>query len=154
MDFTSPGMKIDNGFQRGGGPPNIRIYGQSCQRIGSMLSFPGNSPKFSHLYIYDTGNKIQNMIQGLGLISERSIDDKIYKQPIVSKVAALIVGDVDTGSKRDILLERQSGRLKIISKFHPSYLAYQYPLLFPYDEDGFRLGVLHRETNKKRKQKE
>lgn len=67
----------------------------------------------------------------LRLISERPIDGKIYKQPIISEVAALIVGDVDTGSKRDILLERQSGRLKIISKFHLSYLAYQYPLLFP-----------------------
>jgi hypothetical protein len=82
----------------------------------------------------------------LKLISERSKDGRIYNQPTVSKVAALIVGDVDTGSKMDIILERQSGRLKRISEFHPSYLALQYPLLFPYGEDGFRLGVLHRET--------
>ena len=71
----------------------------------------------------------------------------------MSEIVGLIVGDVDTGSKRDIILERQSGRLKRISEFHPSYLALQYPLLFPYGEDGFRLGVLHRETipNKKGK---
>lgn len=71
----------------------------------------------------------------------------------MSEVAALIVGDVDTGSKRDIILERQSGRLKRISEFHPSYLALQYPLLFPYGEDGFRLGVLHRETVPKKKER-
>src|SRR3954470_22819019 len=80
----------------------------------------------------------------LRLISERRTDGRIYNQPTVSEVAALIVGDVDTGSKRDILLERKSGRLKRISEFHSSYLAYQYPLLFPYGEDGFRLGVLLR----------
>lgn len=90
----------------------------------------------------------------LKLISDRSTDGRIYNQPTVSEVAALIVGDVDTGSKRDILLERKSGRLKRISEFHSSYLAYQYPLLFPYGEDGFRLGVLLRETNTKKKNEE
>src|ERR1051325_502125 len=89
----------------------------------------------------------------LKLISDILKDGRIYNQPIVSEVAALIVGDVDTGSKRDIILERQSGRLKRISEFHPSYLALQYPLLFPYGEDGFRLGVLHRETGPQKKGK-
>ncbi|KAI5417215.1 hypothetical protein KIW84_042004 [Lathyrus oleraceus] len=69
------------------------------------------------------------------------------------EVAACIVGDVDTCFKRDILLERHNGRLKKISEFHPSYLAYHYPLLFPYKEDGFRPEVLHRETNKKEEAK-
>lgn len=49
--------------------------------------------------------------------------------------------------KKDIILEIQSGRLKIISEFHVSYLAYQYPLLFPRGEDGYRLELLHWETN-------
>lgn len=89
----------------------------------------------------------------LKLISDRSTDGRIYNHPTVSEVAALIVGDVDTGHKRDILLERQSGQLKRISEFHPSYLSYQYPLLFPYGEDGFRVGVLLRETNSKKPMK-
>ena len=33
----------------------------------------------------------------LKLISDKSKDGRIYNQPIVSEVAALIVGDVDTG---------------------------------------------------------
>ncbi|XP_058723889.1 uncharacterized protein LOC131595540 [Vicia villosa] len=87
----------------------------------------------------------------LKLIADRSKDGRVYNQPTVSEVAALIVGDVDTGSKRHIILERQSGRLKRISEFHPSYLALQYPILFPYGEDGFRIGILHRETKEKTK---
>lgn len=90
----------------------------------------------------------------LRLISDRSTNGRIYNQPTIYEVVALIVGDVDTDSKIDILLESQSGRLKRISEFYPSYLAYQYPRLFPYREDGFRPEVIHRVTNKKRKQKE
>lgn len=60
----------------------------------------------------------------LRLICERSVYGRIYNQPTISEVPALIVGDVDTCSKKDYLLERQSGRLKIISEFHPSYLVY------------------------------
>ncbi|XP_050887928.1 uncharacterized protein LOC127093069 [Lathyrus oleraceus] len=196
--FTSSGMKVDNRFQDGRGPPNLRIHGQVCYRIGSMLPLPGESPKFAQLYIFDTDNEVQNRIEAIGnnpyiipdtvkrlkfmldkfnthaksfrmaadrlkncslpdlklkLVSDRSTDGRIYNHPTVSEVAALIVGDVDTGYKRDILLERQSGQLKRISEFHPSYLSYQYPLLFPYGEDGFRVGVLLRETNSKKPMK-
>lgn len=75
----------------------------------------------------------------LRLLSKRSTNWRIYNQPTVSEVVAIIVGDVDTSSKKGVLLERQSGILNRISEFHPSYLAYLYPLLFPYDEDVFRL---------------
>ncbi|CAJ2663091.1 unnamed protein product [Trifolium pratense] len=81
----------------------------------------------------------------LKLIFERTSDGRIYNQPTVSEVAALIVGDVDYASCRDIILEKQFGRLKRIDEFHPSYLAYQYPLIFPYGEDGFRRGTKLRE---------
>lgn len=81
----------------------------------------------------------------LRLISERSTDGRIYNQPTVSEVAALIVGDVDYAEKRDIIMQTQSGELQRISEFHTSYLGYQYPLLFPYGEDGYRPNVKHRD---------
>ena len=31
--FTSPGSKIDNKYNNGGGPPNLRIQGQSCHEL-------------------------------------------------------------------------------------------------------------------------
>jgi hypothetical protein len=81
----------------------------------------------------------------LRLIADRKTDGRIYNLPTVSEVAALIVGDVDEGETRDIIVQEQNGKLERISEFHPSYLAYQYPLLFPYGEDGFRRGTLHKE---------
>ncbi|KAI5395847.1 hypothetical protein KIW84_062147 [Lathyrus oleraceus] len=80
--FTSPGMKIDNN-QRGRGPSNIRIHGQTFHRIGSMLPLPGHSPKFARLYIYDTDNEIGNKIQGLGNVDEvKQYIDCRYVSPI------------------------------------------------------------------------
>ncbi|MCH89762.1 helicase-like protein [Trifolium medium] len=80
----------------------------------------------------------------LKLISERKSDGRIYNKPTVSEVAALIVGDVDSAERRDIILETQSGQLQRIDEFHPNYLSYQYPLIFPYGEDGYRTDVTHR----------
>ncbi|KAI5392584.1 hypothetical protein KIW84_077109 [Lathyrus oleraceus] len=79
------------------------------------------------------------------LISERRNDGRIYNQPTVSEVAALIVGDVDTAEKRDIIVQKQCGELQRIDEYHTSYLGYHYPLLFPYGEDGYRPNVRHRD---------
>ncbi|GAU36985.1 hypothetical protein TSUD_150210 [Trifolium subterraneum] len=188
--FTSPGMKFDKNFKGNRGPPVLRLQGQPCHRIGSMLPKPGEPPKFAQLYIYDTDNEIHNRIESCGnnkeidahvvaqlgamldehnvlakgfrmardrlregnvkdlklrLINDRKTDGRIYNLPTVSEVAALIVGDVDEGETRDIIVQEQSGKLERISEFHPSYLGYQYPLIFPYGEDGFRRGTLHKE---------
>ena len=80
----------------------------------------------------------------LKLIGTRTRDGRDYNLPTGSEVAALIVGDFDeTKNKRDIILHRQDGDLKRISELHPSYLAMQYPLLFPYAEDGYRTNIFH-----------
>jgi hypothetical protein len=76
--FTSPGAKLDNRFNNGRGPPNIRIQGQACHIIGSMLPMPGQAPKFAQLYIYDTENEIQNRMQGIRYIYVECIT-YIYK---------------------------------------------------------------------------
>lgn len=81
----------------------------------------------------------------LKLIGSRSKDGKTYNLPDASEVAALIVGDIGSSAEeRDIIFENRSGRLKRISELHPFYLPLQYPLLFPYGEDGYRLGITHR----------
>jgi hypothetical protein len=66
----------------------------------------------------------------LKLLSERKTDGRLYNKPTVSEVAALIVGDVDSAEERDIIIETQTGELQRINEFHPSYLSYQYPLIF------------------------
>jgi len=63
--FTSLGAKVENKFNNGRGPPNLRIQGQTCHRIDNLLSPTDQLPKFSQLYIYDTSNEIHNKIQSL-----------------------------------------------------------------------------------------
>jgi len=79
------------------------------------------------------------------LIADRTKDGRIYNVPNVSEVVALIVGDVDIASRRDIIMEKQSGKLQRINELQTSYLGFQYPLLFPYGEDNYRHGVNHRQ---------
>ena len=72
------------------------------------------------------------------LIGTRERDGREYNLPTADEVAALIVGDFDTSTnKRDIILHMHEGGVRRISELHPSYLALQYPLLFPYAEDGY-----------------
>ncbi|XP_031106095.1 uncharacterized protein LOC116010718 [Ipomoea triloba] len=73
------------------------------------------------------------------LIGKRNVDARTYNLPSVSEVAALIVGDLDpTMGQRDILVESNAGGLKRINELNPAYLPLQYPILFPYGEDGYR----------------
>ncbi|KAG5570921.1 hypothetical protein H5410_060687 [Solanum commersonii] len=75
----------------------------------------------------------------LRLIGKRETDGRRYNLPTVSEVAALVVGDFEpTCSDRDIIIESHSGQLKRISELNAAYLGLQYPLLFPFGEDGYR----------------
>ncbi|KAK4594131.1 hypothetical protein RGQ29_017994 [Quercus rubra] len=80
----------------------------------------------------------------LRLIGSRTTDGREYSLPTCSEIAAIIVGDIGAeNSHRDIIVELKEGGLQRINVLHPSYMALQYPLLFPYGEDGFRLGILY-----------
>lgn len=63
FSFTSPGMKFDTKFTKGGGPPTLRLHGHTCHRIGTMLPEIGQPPKYAQLYIFDTDNEIQNWME-------------------------------------------------------------------------------------------
>lgn len=84
------------------------------------------------------------------LIGNRSYDGRQYNLPTASEVAILIVGDIDnTTDKRDIVVQYKGGPLLQISELHASYLPLQYPLLFPYGEDGYQTNISHRENYSK-----
>ncbi|GJT34989.1 hypothetical protein Tco_0925408 [Tanacetum coccineum] len=75
----------------------------------------------------------------LRLVEKRDKDVREYNLPTANEVAAIIIGDFDdTGRTKDIIVEGTSGVPQRISELHPSYLPLQYPLLFPYAEDGYR----------------
>ncbi|GJU47770.1 helicase [Tanacetum coccineum] len=73
----------------------------------------------------------------LRLLSDRT-SARQYNAPTVSEVAALITNDFGDGiPSRDIVVDNKDEGPKRISELHPSYIALQYPLLFPYGEDGY-----------------
>ncbi|KAI9082358.1 hypothetical protein K1719_035781 [Acacia pycnantha] len=76
--------------------------------------------------------------------------------PTTSELAALIVGDFDNSyTKRDIIVKRQSESLQRIDELHMAYLPLQYPLLFPYGDNGYDSSNEHAQeslsTTKKKK---
>ncbi|XP_056685898.1 uncharacterized protein [Spinacia oleracea] len=80
----------------------------------------------------------------LRLIGTRQKDGRQYNLPTSSEVAALIIGTGDNEKgHRDEIVEHQSDGLKRISELHPSFMAMQYPILFPYGEDGFPTNIPH-----------
>ncbi|XP_022019618.1 uncharacterized protein LOC110919663 [Helianthus annuus] len=96
--------------------------------------------------VRDHLHETPNVSLRLRLISQRDRDGRTYNLPTCSEVAALIVDEPDLKiESRDIIVEKRSGVLKRISELHPSYLALQYPILFPYGDDGYRINIPHRE---------
>ncbi|RZB66153.1 hypothetical protein D0Y65_041982 [Glycine soja] len=79
----------------------------------------------------------------LRLIASREKDCRTYNLPNVYEVAALIVGDFDGDSRRNIIVETQNGELQRIHELNSSYLGLQYPLLFPYGYDRVTVAVVY-----------
>jgi hypothetical protein len=78
------------------------------------------------------------------LIGAKEGDPVQYNLPTTDQLAMLIVGDFSLDTfKRDIIIETKSKELKRISSLHPAYMALQYPLLFPFGERGFQVGILY-----------
>ncbi|XP_068328108.1 uncharacterized protein [Pyrus communis] len=68
--------------------------------------------------------------------------DAQYNQPTCDGIGGLIVGDIGQfHTERDIIIEHKATGLQRITKLHPKYMALQYPILFPYGEDGYTKGL-------------
>ncbi|GJZ06286.1 ATP-dependent DNA helicase PIF1-like protein [Tanacetum coccineum] len=87
----------------------------------------------------------------LRMLSERT-RSKQYNSPNVAEVAALITNDFgDEEPTRDIVVCKKDSLPKIIPELHPSYMALQYHLLFPYGEDGYHEKIPYHTNKGKRK---
>jgi len=88
------------------------------------------------------------------LIGTRSNDSRQYTTPTATEIAGLIVGDFgESNGRRDIVIEHKTDGLQRIKEYHPKFMAMQYPLLFPYGEDGFHLDIYYSQNHGKRKKK-
>ncbi|CAK8573636.1 unnamed protein product [Lathyrus sativus] len=86
------------------------ILPETIQKLSDML-YTHNTHAKSFLIARQwlNHNNVHNL--KLKLISTRSIDGRLYNQPTVSEVAALIVGDIDTAEERDIIVQAKGGQL-------------------------------------------
>ncbi|XP_058741855.1 uncharacterized protein LOC131614260 [Vicia villosa] len=157
FSFTSPGMKFDKTVADGRGPPTLRLHGQTCHRIGTLIPEDRSTPQYTQLYIFDTDNEVDNRIKcfsdsnvvdrgvvvklkdmlddcnphakafrmardllkgnpfldlKIRLIGDHPQDGRVYNTPTVSEVAALIVGDIDPDTTRDIIIHGRNGHLQ------------------------------------------
>ncbi|CAL9002644.1 unnamed protein product [Prunus brigantina] len=75
----------------------------------------------------------------LRLLGRQADDSKQYEQPTCDEIGGLVVGDIGLfDSNRDIVIELKAGELKRITKLNPKFMSLQYPILFPYGEDGYK----------------
>ncbi|RCV30826.1 hypothetical protein SETIT_6G126900v2, partial [Setaria italica] len=167
FSFTSMGANIDDGINDGASPYVFKINGLLYHRIGSLRPAEYESPKFAQLYIYGTEHEIRNRIlaiqfrkacdllahhggehTGIRIVGAHEDGPAQFDVPTTSEIARLVVGDFSLENyKRDILVDSISSSLEHISCLHPSYMALQYPLLFPYGKQGFHLGIPYRRTD-------
>jgi len=78
------------------------------------------------------------------IVGAREGDPVQYSLPTVDQLAMLVVGDFSFDTfQRDIVVQARTGQLQHISSLHPAYMALQYPLLFPYGERGYQVGVVY-----------
>lgn len=69
----------------------------------------------------------------------------VFSAPVASEVVGLVVGNFgasDVG--RDLLVEDKVGQLHKVSEKHCKFMAMQYPILFPYGEDGYHENIAYR----------
>ena len=64
--------------------------------------------------------------------ADNNIDRRVCNKPIVPEIAAILPGDEDSyeTSKRDIVIETKSDKIKHIDQYNPAYDALQYVLPF------------------------
>ncbi|CAI0468647.1 unnamed protein product [Linum tenue] len=78
----------------------------------------------------------------LRIVGARDTTSRQYELPTGAELAGLIPGDfLPDDEGRDIIIDHCSEGLKRITTVHPKYDALHFPVLFPYGEDGFHVGI-------------
>lgn len=105
----------------------------------------------------DIFEKYKGIDISIRIIGANKDDAVQFQMPHTDELAMLIVGDLNLENyKRDIIVSNKTRGLQRISIFHPAYMPLQYPLLFPYGERGFQLGITYdgvQKSNNKRKKR-
>nr|KAJ0221353.1 hypothetical protein LSAT_V11C200065880 [Lactuca sativa] len=159
FSMTSFGAKVDDEINNGRGPYVFKISGQIFHRIGSFCSDDSSQPRFYSLFSVDVINSLSHMLDthneyvrtfkttrdmaesmcldSYGVCLFNNVPDRRYGTPAPGTLGCIVCGDNVIGVVYDIAIYSKSGLPQRVSKLHPSYMPLQYPLLFPYGEDGW-----------------
>ncbi|XP_074356462.1 uncharacterized protein LOC141696181 [Apium graveolens] len=176
--FCSFGGNVDHSVNNGKGPYDFRVCGRTYHSLSSL------TPKFAQLYMYDGQEAVDSPVKlyrkgrgsgchyclnvaherftgaqpeqiHLRLFERRTSDGRFQNVPTANDYEfAGIVVDNDFANKRDIVVKHKRNGLQHISELHPSFMSLQYPLLFPFGEDGYRIYIKHRNANNSESEKD
>ncbi|CAN6546421.1 unnamed protein product [Malus baccata var. baccata] len=125
MALTSMGAKVDTSINKGQGPYVFKINGQVH-------------------HLMEQSEKLDQQIVGglIKMLDECNEVVKLFRLARDRINEGSTIGDIGQfHTERDIVVEHRTDGLQRITKLHPKYMALQYPLLFPYGEDGYRKGL-------------
>ncbi|XP_057419198.1 uncharacterized protein LOC130713450 [Lotus japonicus] len=74
----------------------------------------------------------------LRLFRKRGKDPRTYNLPTSDEIAALIVGDLENVEVGRDIIVKKNGVLTRIHETHTCFIPLQYPLIFPFGEDGWQ----------------
>lgn len=67
------------------------------------------------------------------------VPDHRYGLPTPISLGCIVTGDETNCSTYDIIVYLKLGKPHQVNKLHPAYMSLQYPLLFPFGEDGWSM---------------
>ncbi|CAN1141625.1 hypothetical protein LINPERPRIM_LOCUS25602 [Linum perenne] len=77
------------------------------------------------------------------LTAGRNHDGREYDLPTADELAILVVDETGEDTYQpDVVVQHLSNELERVSFRHPSLMALQYPILFPYGKDGWHTRIL------------
>jgi len=83
-----------------------------------------------------------NISLHIKLVDLPHYDSKQYNHPTADEIAVIMVGSEDQPTAgRDIVLQGRRYGLQRIRETHSSYNPLRYPLLFPFGEQGWHIGM-------------
>lgn len=134
---TTNRMNIFDKESSSDGPPDKQIV----EKLGSMLDEHNELVK-SFRYAKERLEEHGDQDIALRLMGCNAKDEVQYNLPSNGEIAGIVVGDYSKDAYiYDVLVKSKDNRLRQVSALHPSYMALPYPLLFPYGDRGFHLGI-------------
>ncbi|XP_074328068.1 uncharacterized protein LOC141665980 [Apium graveolens] len=141
-------INVNESINNGSGLYVFRVNDHVYHSIGSLVPPDGRTPKFAQFYMYDGQEPLSEQTPVRLRLLERSTDGRFVN--LIGRndyeFAGLAV-DNNLVNRRDIVVEYKRGGLQRITGIHLCFMSLQYPLLFTHREDGYILGIKHRNVN-------